>query len=411
MKSGSQNPAAAATYRFDCVRTAFYGILEAGWTTFALVICIRYFDAPETIKAFIAGAGPIGLLLTPVGLYLAARMALRPSRACGLIFLLCACLLLGASLVDSLLLFTLFTVGSQMVAVQHNTLILHVYSENYAPHERGQRIALPLVLLALSAVTFALIGGRLLDDEIGYFRLLFQIMAAAALGAAWAGAKIPSTPLSTQHVGNPWQNLSLVWKDPFFGYILGTWTLLGLGNLIINPIRIEYLANAEYGINAENTTIALLLLVIPSISRVLSTRLWGRIFDKVNFVTTRNLLNLFFATGILLFFFTTNLILQGIAMACVGIAMGGGKIMWNLWVTKIAPPEKASSYMSIHMALTGVRGTLAPFLGYWLLSRSSPASVATIGFVLVLISSLLFEAIRHHPRLRTRQQQILTFFQ
>jgi len=70
---------AAATYRYDTLRAPFYGILEAGWGTFALIIAIRHFDAPETYKAFIAGAWPMGFLLTPLTLYLLARLRSRPA--------------------------------------------------------------------------------------------------------------------------------------------------------------------------------------------------------------------------------------------------------------------------------------------------------------------------------------------
>ena len=87
-------------------------------------------------------------------------------------------------------------------------------------------------------------------------------------------------------------------------------------------------------------------------------------------------------------------------MALQGLAFGGGKIFWSLWVTKIAPEEKASSYMSIHMALTGLRGSLAPFIGYAILSGSSPAMVAIIGMILITASIMLFELIRGHTRLQ-----------
>ena len=49
---------ATSTYRNDLLRAPLAGILEAGWATFALVIAIRYFEASETHKAFIAGAAP-----------------------------------------------------------------------------------------------------------------------------------------------------------------------------------------------------------------------------------------------------------------------------------------------------------------------------------------------------------------
>ena len=69
-------------------------------------------------------------------------------------------------------------------------------------------------------------------------------------------------------------------------------------------------------------------------------------------------------------------------------------------MTKIAPHEKVSSYMSIHMALTGFRGTLAPFIGYWILSNSAPKGVAFVGMLLIFASIVLFVCVRHHKRFK-----------
>ena len=389
-----------ATYRWDRIRSPFYGILESGWQAFALVVAIRSFNAPEFVKSFIAGAGPIGFLLTPLTLYTAARLGARPSAACAFVFALSAALLGGAALAQGLALFAIFTVTSQMAAVQQGALMLQVYSENYAAHERGKRLTVPMMLIAGSSVVFAFVGGEILDRNIGFYRWIFAIMLGAAAICALSTARMPSRPLSTEHVGNPWQNMSLIWKDKFFGYLLGTWMLLGIGNLIALPIRFEYLANPRYGINADNTTIAVIMLVIPSIARILSTKLWGYFFDRMHFVTTRNSLNLFLLLSIGLFFFTKNLYLLGLAMAFQGFAMGGGKIFWSLWVTKIAPEEKASSYMTVHMALTGLRGSLAPFIGYWIFVQSSPKSVAVVGLSLVAVAIILFQRVRGHERLR-----------
>ena len=88
---------ANATYRNDLLRAPLAGILEAGWATFALVIAIRYFEANETHKAFIAGAAPMGFLITPITLYLAASFRARPSFSCAFVLatatLLLFCLL------------------------------------------------------------------------------------------------------------------------------------------------------------------------------------------------------------------------------------------------------------------------------------------------------------------------------
>ena len=380
------------------MRAPFYGILEAGWSTFALLIAIRHFGAHESYKAFIAGAWPIGFLLTPLTLYLVAKSRIRPSLASAYMFSLAAVLMIGATVVQSLTAFTIFIITSQMATVQQGPLMIQIYAENYPANERGKRMTTPFILTALSMILFSLLGGWLLDLSINTYHLLFVIMVLAAAMCGWATNRIPSTPLSTEHVGNPWQNFSLIWKDRFFGYMLGSWMLLGLGNLITMPIRVEYLANPDFGINADNATIAFLLVVVPSAARILSTKIWGNLFDKLHFITTRNLLNAFFLLGIACFFFTKNIFVLTFAMSLVGLATGGGKIIWSLWVTKIAPHEKVSSYMSIHMALTGFRGTLAPFIGYWILSNSAPKGVAFAGMLLIFVSIVLFECVRHHKR-------------
>lgn len=390
---------ATATYRYDRIKAPFLGILEAGWSTFALVVAIRYFDAAETVKAFIAGSGPIGFLITPVTLFIAAKLRARPSMACAFVFASAAVLLLGTSLAQSLLFYGLFVTISQVMAVQQGPLILQIYTENYTSKERGGRMTMPYILTALFSIGFSVVGGKLLDWRIESYHLIFAVMLLACIVCSWSCSKLPCTTLSSENIGNPWQNFSLIWKDGFFGYLLGSWMLLGLGNLIALPIRVEYLADPKYGVNANNTTIAIIMMVIPAVTRVLSTKMWGHFFDQLHFVTTRNLLNVFFLLSIALFFFSTNYYLLAMAMVFQGLAMGGGKIFWSLWVTKIAPDEKASSYMSIHMALTGLRGTIAPFLGYWILSQSSPGAVAVIGVTLISISIVLFEMVRSHPRL------------
>lgn len=376
------------------------GILEAGLQAFPLLIAIRYFEAPENTKAFIAGAGPIGFLITPLTLFLAAKLRARPAQAAAITFLVTAVFIAGATFVHSMLLFTLCIIASQVAKVQHGPLMVQVYASNYPTEERGRRVTTPLMLIAFSSMVFSWLGGELLDIEITYYRYFFALMIFAALVCAWALWTIPAERLSTSNVGNPWQNFSLIWKDRFFGYLLGSWMLLGLGNLLALPIRIEYLANPDYGVNASNKTIAVLMVLVPSAAQLLSTKIWGHFFDKLHFVTTRNLLNICFLASIGLFFFTTNLTLLTLSMIFQGVAMGGGKIFWGLWVTKIAPPEKASSYMSIHMALTGLRGTLAPFLGYWILIGSSPAAVAYTGMALIAAAIVLFEVVRSHQRLK-----------
>lgn len=387
------------THRNDQYRAPFLGILETGWSTFALVIAIRYFDANETTKAWITGAGPIGFLLAPLSLYLGAILKLFAHQACALLFALAAVLLCIVASVDSLSAYCLAIVLSQICAVQCTPFMLKIFADHYAPNERGRRMSRPFILTAICAIAFSICGGSLLDRSLDHYPTLFAIMALSGAALAYLSLRFESSVITHQHTGNPWQNLSLIWQDRFFGYLLAAWMLLGLGNLITLPIRIEYLADPKYGINASNTTISILMLVIPACTRIASTPLWSHLFDRASLITNRNILNLFFLISILGFFYSKNIFVIACSMAAFGIAIAGGKILWSLWVTKIAPVEKSAAYMSIHMALTGFRGTLAPFIGYWILSQFHVQAVALTGGLLIVLACIAFECIRHHPRI------------
>lgn len=51
-----------------------------------------------------------------------------------------------------------------------------------------------------------------------------------------------------------------------------------------------------------------------------------------------------------------------ISRVIVGLGQGGGSIAWNIGHLHFARDHKAEMYMNIHVALTGVRGLLMPFL-------------------------------------------------
>ena len=59
-------------------------------------------------------------------------------------------------------------------------------------------------------------------------------------------------------------------------------------------------------------------------------------------------------------------------------------------MTKIAPPDKIASYMSVHSLLTGVRMAIAPFLGYGVVHYTHPSFAAWIALLLITVSIFIF---------------------
>lgn len=385
---------ARLTFQFDRVKGACHGILETGWSTFALLVAVRVFEASPTAKASLAAGTQLGYLLAPLSLFLVARSGFSPSSALSRLFGLAGLMILLSLVSRSAVPFVVTLMMGAALAAQHSPLMLQVYAQNYAPDRRGRLLSQSLVVSVLAAMLFSLIGGRLLDQDLGYYRHLFLFMAAAAFVGAWALSRMRSEPLPRNAGNNPLRCLAYAWTDRVFGFMLVVWMIMGLGNLIMVPLRVEYMANARFGINATNTEIALVTLVIPSAVRVFFTHLWGNLFDRYDFFLIRGLLNGCFLAAILLFFNSHTLFWLGVSGAIIGMALAGSNIAWSLWVTKFAPPERVSDYMSVHTFLTGLRGIVAPFIGFYLLSVTTPATVSWLAAGMIGLSMLLLDPVR-----------------
>ena len=164
---------------------------------------------------------------------------------------------------------------------------------------------------------------------------------------------------------------------------------MGLGIIMTLPLRIEYLGGSN-GLGLSNEQIALVTVVIFSIARIISSRLWGELFDRIRFLFFRISLNLILITATLVYFHADGILGVSLGATLAGVGVGGSKIAWSLWVTKLAPSGMEARYMGAHVALTGLRGALAPFLGYWLLSILGYSGVTWVSVALVTLSTLLF---------------------
>lgn len=378
------------TYRWDLLRGSSIGVLESCWQVFALVVAIRVFDASSTVKGLIAAAFAIGLILTPFTLGLAVRSGHRTGLLCGLLNGVTALSLGASTLVAGLIGFVTMIALAQIAQAQSVPLQTHIYASNYPNEERGRRFSHTFLLASIIGAAMGIGGGALLDHNIDNWRWLFLLGLIAACIASFAFMRMPSQPLPASKRSSPWDNLSLAWKDKLFGTVLLAWMMMGLGNLMTMPLRAEYLANPIYGINASNEQIGLLMLTLPLAARILAGPLWGILFDRINLIVLRIFLNFSFIASILLFFLSKNFWLMAAAAIFFGIASAGGRIMWSLWVTKIAPPSRVSQYMSVHTLMTGLRGALAPFLGFWLIAETTPQVAAWVGASLSMISILIF---------------------
>ena len=377
------------TFHLEMRRAATAGVLETSASTFLLLIAVQHFQTGATAKALLVMGGPLGMLLCPLAVSLTRKMRWKAATgAAAASWMGCAAFLVAAVSGD-LRVFVPACMLGVMSLTMGIPMLTQIYQENYPASERGDLFSKAVMVRVFSAAAFAWAGGLWLDAHMdGYRLLMLSFAAASGMGAWWIG-KCPSTVLHVETSSNPLHGMRHVRNDKLFRWLLVSWMLMGFGNLLMLPLRVEFLANPRYGIQLSPPVIALLVTMIPSLTNLVFARFWGRLFDRMNFFLLRIVLNAFFVAAITSFFIFGSMAGFVLGGFFFGMATSGGNVAWSLWVTKVAKPEFVADYMGVHSFLTGVRGMLAPLLGFYLIDWIRMSSLAWWSLGAIAIASLM----------------------
>ena len=384
----------ALTFRYERWRAISSGILETAGGTFLLLIAVRHFEAGPLAKALVAGGGSFGLMLGP---WLVARVETAGwpvAMAASRMAVLGAIGFVMMALVPMQSVFVVGAVVTMAAGTAAVPLMTQIYQENYPERQRGKLFSRTFMIRIATAAAFSEIAGRVLAADLDYFRLLLIVFAAAFVFAGYCLARLPSRPLVASGGTHPFRALRFVRDDALFRRTLVMWMLMGFANLMILPLRVEYLANPKYGVMwggqfLTTAQIALLVGVIPNLARLVVSPVWGWLFDRMNFFVLRIVLNVGFALGMLSFFGGNHLAWLIAGAIIYGISNGGGDVAWGLWVTKFAPPERVADYMSVHTFFTGLRGVLAPLAAFQLVAHWSVAAISWLGAGMIVAATLI----------------------
>lgn len=376
------------TQVIDILRSVPLGVMLPIETTILLTIAIKHFDAGWSVKWLIAGAGGIGLLLAPFVTAIARRRGRPAMRMTALMSTIGgAGLLVGAT--GSV---TMFVIGSVIGLATVNSvypLTTSTYARNFPPSEMGRRVGWGMALKVLVAAVFGLAIGQILTVRLD---LWWSVVAAAGMMMLVMAAlerRMPSAPLARSEVEHRrvLPHFDLLGEDRQLRLTIIAWMLMGFGNLMLLPLRVEYLARPQYGIDADPRRIALITVVVPSAVRLVMMPVFGVVFDRLSFFASRILVNVLFAAYVAAFFTGTSSFGLYAGSVILGVAAAGGDLMWSLWVTKFAPPDRTADYMGLHTFFTGVRSFLAPLVGFAIVGQVSLTWIAVGAAVLMLLAS------------------------
>ncbi len=384
------------TFRADLWRGACRGALTTGTGTFSLFIAIRFFGADDTVKSLIASSPFMGMFFSLLLVSWLSKTGLKKSICGALPAFVCGIGLIGSAFANSLFAFTMCTVLAYISLNSMLPFLTSIYSDNYPHARRGAFFSRPLMVTVSVSVIFGYVASQILDLDLSLYPWVLALLGVCAFGKALAIYSMPSNPIENHNHNHPFENLKYIFQDRLFGYVLLTWFLMGFANLWVLPLRVDYVTSSSYGIQGSAFLVALLTLVVPEGFRFLFIPFWARLFDQMNFITLRIVLNLLFGLGIALYFVSENPWIIGSGAALIGAAYAGGSIAWTLWVTKFAPPGKAAAYMSVHVCLTGIRGTFGPAMGFWMVGLIGPIQIGFLSFFMMIIASvMLIPEIKH----------------
>jgi MFS family permease len=378
------------TQLIDLLRAVPMGVLLPLETSILLTIAIKQFDASALAKGVIAAAAGVGLLLSPV----VTAVARRSGRPVMHIAATIAAIGAAGYVLGVLGALPMFVAGAVVGVAAPNAvfpLLTLTYERNFPAAERGRRVGWGMSLRVGVAAVVGLVVGALLRNRLDLWWTVVLAGAVASAALAALQTVTPSQPLDRVpgQRNRPWPHFHLVVTDRQLRLTLGAWMLMGFGNLMLLPLRVEYLANPKYGITADASLIALLTITVPSVCRLLSLPLFGIVFDRLSFFASRIAVNLLFALYVAAFFTGTSTAGLLVGAVVLGIASAGGDLMWSLWVIKFAPPDRVADYMGLHTFFTGVRAVLAPLIAFVVVEHVPLTAVAIAAAVMMVLAALV----------------------
>lgn len=393
------DPVSRHTFNLETLRAGLIGILETSFNTFFLLYMEKVLSADPISKGIVASGFFYGLLLSPFIVQICLRREIRPANFSSLLFLLSALILpLSFFLTNIRSIALVFALCSMLVAAC-TPLITEIYASNYKSSQRGILFSISNMFKILGAMSGGYFIGQYLEFNLNGFTNVFIFYNLILLANAKILSKYPNTAISQDRAKSIFNGIKALQTDSIFRITLISWMLMGFGNLMLYPLRVEFLANPKFGIALSSADVAYYVVVIPSIARLIFSSIWGFLFDRMNFFLMRILVNAGFILGMLAFFITGSTLALTIGSILIGLSNAGSDVAWNLWVTKFAPPGESSSYMAVHTFLTGLRGSIAPLLGFYISANFGFYPILVVSIIMIILaSSILFNRREQSPK-------------
>ncbi|RMG33937.1 MAG: MFS transporter [Planctomycetota bacterium] len=268
---------------------------------------------------------------------------------------------------------------------------MNMYRVLYPPTARGVAVGWLKAVAGVAGLS-TVIGGYLWFEFFPHLYWGLYVGCAALLGfSAWAYHQIPLSRRA--RFGRPSEH------SPFRALLAGIRTFCNDKRFLAfqtgfaiggaaNHMAMGYVSEImKETLRADDTVVRQVGALLPAIFLTACAPLAGRYLDRVNPMTGRAVFNFFQAAsyGCYALGTWTRSVWPMVLGACLfGVANSGGVITWLTGSLYFARDDRIALYNAVHVALTGLRGMLAPLLGLYLYRAADDG-----GVLLLVVATLL----------------------
>ncbi|GAB1366923.1 hypothetical protein MASR1M36_17940 [Candidatus Cloacimonadaceae bacterium] len=271
-----------------------------------------------------------------------------------------------------------FGANSLLIPAQNS-----IFQKNIDSSRRAKVFGYTLSLGMLVSILFTYAAGRLLDIHEASFRWILLItglcgfMSCAVLSLIRIQEPIgrkdcPKTDWRKQILEPITGTFKLLKRNKAFAAFERSFSIYGMGFIMMQPIIPIYLVDK---LQLSYTNNFLAKGVLSQVGLLLLSPILGKLHDNMHpfkFISRSFALLMVFPLLIVLSSLWTGgsiwpVVIVFVAYFIFGIAMSAVNVAWNMSSIFFAGKEDASIYQSVHVTMTGIRGLIAPVLGFTLL--------------------------------------------
>lgn len=260
-----------------------------------------------------------------------------------------------------------------------------IMKTNYPDDLRGRLMSYVRVGHAIFWVAASAGAGLILDLDTGYYRYIFPFAALFGVLSAlrFRHIRVRGEKKERSGIGGLGQLIAPFRVNAFVRFI-SAYSLFELGLLVALPVYplvlVDEMAisNATAGIYGS----------IFSGAWLAGFFFWGRLLDRFDI---KKVMVVFFiaASAIpLIYLYSRDTVVIGVAQGAAGIVFAAVELVGYVVITRLCTAADTARFMAVHIALGGIRGATAPFLGTMLAFSLGPSFVFTLGAALSLCAAL-----------------------